>query len=907
MDTDLLMSAARASETTFCGTSRPMALLEQFRIPHQVDADLRYGGLDQLRMRSSGGRLWWPAKLTGEMVGASLDSAEGNTNIVIFARVLPDDAAEVLLFDLGRDWRRVRVLTASDGCDIGSIWQSADGDVFLPFDPDEVILNYRSERYTEVGAGSVTRVFVRRNVMRGYYLLRPLMPRAVQISLRRAFARVQARRRFPAWPIENSLHDFFGLMLAIVASVADEPVPTIAPWPSGYRWALVLTHDVEHAGGWESREPVIELERARGVRSSWNLVPLRYEVKVEEVRSLQAEGFEVGVHGLYHDGRDLASPHLWNTRLPAIRDAARRWDAKGFRSPALHRRWEFMAMPGLDYDSSYPDSDPFEPQAGGCCTWLPFFIGNTVELPVTLSQDHTLFVILRQDSELSWVEKARYLRSRGGLALIDTHPDYLRDPSILNAYERFLDQFVTDQSAWKALPAEVSAWWRNRADSSLIRDGDGWKVVGPAAQDARVELAAGAWVQAVGEAARAPTSPAEGRTERVTMLLENNPYPQDIRVRQEAESLVAAGHTVEVIAPRGRDQAARERVNGVDVRRFRSIGLARQNAWAVLLEYVVAIVALHLAAVRALLRGSTVIHLHNPPDLLFPAGALFRLARRRVVFDHHDLGPELAVVRFGQGLLVGAARAGERLTFAVASHVVAANASHAEIAVDRGRMRPADVTVVRNGPEQAWTRLPLCVRPGRLATVRLVYLGTVADQDGVEEMAEVLALLRDRHPDLDVRLTVIGDGVGRASFEAALEDFDVSANVTITGWVPLERVPGLLADADICVDPAPATELNERSTMIKVAEYLALGKPVVAYDLLETRRTVQDAALLVPHGDNASFAGRIVLLANDPELRSSLAHRARERSLALTWDKSESALLAAYARLTANARSAGRR
>jgi glycosyltransferase involved in cell wall biosynthesis len=430
-------------------------------------------------------------------------------------------------------------------------------------------------------------------------------------------------------------------------------------------------------------------------------------------------------------------------------------------------------------------------------------------------------------------------------------------------------------------------------------------VAGPARQDARVEVAGRSWVTNGDDGPVA--SPAQGRAERITMLLENNSYPHDIRVRQEAESLAASGQTVEVIAPRGRGQAARESVNGVEVRRYRSLSLVRQDAWAVLLEYMVAIVALHVAAVRALLRGSTVLHLHNPPDFLFPAGMLFRLARRRVVFDHHDLAPELAAVRFGSRPLVSAARLAERLTFGVANHVLAANASHAEVAMERGGKRPADVTVVRNGPRQAWTRLPLRVRPGRLASVSLVYLGTVADQDGVEEMAEVLALLRDTRPDLDVRLTVIGDGDGRDNFESALDRFDVSAKVTITGWVPLEQVPNLLGEADVCVDPAPATELNERSTMIKVAEYLALGKPVVAYDLLETRRTAQDAALLVPHGDTAAFAERIALLADDPDLRSSLSRRARQRALALTWDKSESALLAAYGGLSANGRTGRRR
>jgi glycosyltransferase involved in cell wall biosynthesis len=769
--------------------------------------------------------------------------------------------------------------------------------VFLPFDPDEVILNYWSERYTAVVHGGNVRG-LRRSSMRAYYQLRPLLPRTLQICLRRWFAHLQSRSSFPRWPIETCLHDFFDLMLAMLTSISDEPVPSIAPWPSGYSWALVLTHDVELAGGWAARQPVQEVERAHGVRSSWNLVPRRYEVDRDDVGALLAEGFEVGVHGLHHDGRDLASLKLWTARLPSIRAAAVDWGAAGFRSPALHRRWEWMSMPGLDYDSSCPDSDPFEPQAGGCCTWLPFFNGETVELPITLVQDHTLFVILRKESEAIWIDKTLFLRARGGMAMMVTHPDYLVDQRILGAYQRFLEQFASDPSAWKALPRDVSSWWRRRACSSLERDGEGWRVVGPASAEARVDLVCRPWTSGDARPDADSSVPCEA-SERITMLLENNPYPQDVRVRQEAESLAAAGHSVEVVAPRGRGQAPREWVNGVSVRRFRSLSLGRQDAVAILLEYAVAIVALHVAAARALLRGSTVLHLHNPPDLLFPAGAMFRLAGRKVIFDHHDLVPELVSVKFGSGPLVTAARIGERLTFAVASHVVAANASHAQIALERGHKLSKEVTVVRNGPMRLWTQMPLCLRPGRLDAVKLVYLGTVADQDGLDEMAEVLALLPKVGEGLEAHLTVIGDGDGRSKFEAAVKRQGVSARVTITGWVPPERVPDLLQDADVCVDPAPATALNERSTMIKLAEYLALGKPVVAYDLLETRRTVADAALLVAPGDTLAFAERIVMLARDPVLRSELAHQARERALALTWDKSESALLSAYASLSA--------
>jgi glycosyltransferase involved in cell wall biosynthesis len=397
-------------------------------------------------------------------------------------------------------------------------------------------------------------------------------------------------------------------------------------------------------------------------------------------------------------------------------------------------------------------------------------------------------------------------------------------------------------------------------------------------------------------AANLPHSDRRSR-ERITMLLPNNPYPQDPRVRYEAESLVSAGHSVEVVAPREAGQPRRETVNGVRVRRFHPGTSGQAGKAALVLEYAIAWVALHLAALRGLLRGSTVLHMHNPPDIFFVAGAMFRALGREVVFDHHDLGPELAEVKFGPGLLHRVASGGERLTFAVATHVLAANESHAEIALRRGGMKPGQVTVVRNGPPARWTRLPVRTRPGRLARVHLAYLGAIAEQDGVDGLAEILACLHRQNPGLEAALTVIGDGDARPEFEAAVARCGVGANVTVTGWVNSSRVPELLQDADVCVDPSPNTALNERSTMIKVIEYLALGKPVVAYDLLETRRTARDAAVFVPAGDTEAFATAIAGLAGSDHLRSELAQRARARGRELTWERSEEALLAAYAAL----------
>ena len=267
-----------------------------------------------------------------------------------------------------------------------------------------------------------------------------------------------------------------------------KPIPSIAPWPSGYTWAVVLTHDVETSVGYRNLKLLQEIELRAGYRSSWNFVPKRYEVEDAVVRELIEQGFEVGVHGLLHDGRDLESEEMVRRRSPEMRAYAERWGARGFRSPATHRQWDLMPMLGFDYDSSYPDTDPFEPQAGGCCTWLPYFNRDLVELPITLTQDHTLFVILRERSERAWIEKASYLRSRQGMALLITHPDYMRDVASLEAYERFLSAFSDDSGAWRALPRDVSDWWRRRAASTIVSDDGAPRIVGPAAREGKLAM-----------------------------------------------------------------------------------------------------------------------------------------------------------------------------------------------------------------------------------------------------------------------------------------------------------------------------------------------------------------------------------------------------------------------------------
>jgi peptidoglycan/xylan/chitin deacetylase (PgdA/CDA1 family) len=467
----------------------PFALFDYFRVPHErVGAESAPPGLASLSVRGQTASLSWPLEAVLRSERRRPTSYFLGTT-PLFGRVAPDAEVRSWLPRNGGNWRAAEEIRNEQGTLVGAVWRNDDdGSTVLPFDPNELIHNFWSERYLEyVRPAAVSHMAGL--ARRGYYRARPLLPRAVQMSMRRSFSRVQSKSRFPRWPVETALHDFYDFLFATVAGVAQRPVPFIGLWPRNFAWALVLTHDVEAQVGYEKLPELLRVEVEAGYRSSWNFVPQnRYVVADGLVQTLQEQGFEVGVHGFNHDGRDLASLATLKRRLPGIRDSAERWQARGFRSPGTLRSAELMPLLGFDYDSSYTDTAPFEPQAGGCCTWLPYMIEDLVELPITLTQDHTLFDLLGHRDESVWVEKARFLRQRGGMALVLTHSDYVAQPYLLDSYRRLLREFADDSTAWKALPRDVSDWWRRRSNSSLEEIGGEWCVVGPAEKEARVEF-----------------------------------------------------------------------------------------------------------------------------------------------------------------------------------------------------------------------------------------------------------------------------------------------------------------------------------------------------------------------------------------------------------------------------------
>ncbi|MCU0269496.1 MAG: hypothetical protein MUF83_12745 [Acidimicrobiales bacterium] len=484
MTTDVAPRATRRAPSLAIAASGPVLYLDYHRTPYAV-AD------DPQAVPATSPRTAWladehgTAQLRWLLPDARWSPQRWDLDgIAVVARVVTEDVLAPLRRSLGGRWERRQTLQPAHGDGEAALWVRADGTVLVPFDPDEAITNLWTEAYLHEltpgmeRAGALAR--------RAYYRVRPVLPRRTQIAFRRRLARRQARTAFPRWPCETALHDLYDLLFTLVTEVAGQPVPTLGPWPAGHTWALTLTHDVETAEGIPGIEVLRGIERRHGLVSSWHFVPRRYDLPAAVRESLVREGCEIGVHGLYHDGLDVESEATLAARLPAIHAAAEAWGATGFRAPSMQRSWAAMATLGFDHDLSFPDTDPFQPCRGGCCSWWPLLNGPVVELPLTLAQDHTLFEILRQSGPRTWLDKTDLLRARRGLAQLLVHPDYLAVPGVRDAYAAYLDTYAGDPDVWHALPSQVSAWWRARAASRIDAGENGWEVRGPAADAAEV-------------------------------------------------------------------------------------------------------------------------------------------------------------------------------------------------------------------------------------------------------------------------------------------------------------------------------------------------------------------------------------------------------------------------------------
>jgi peptidoglycan/xylan/chitin deacetylase (PgdA/CDA1 family) len=344
---------------------------------------------------------------------------------------------------------------------VAAVFDSGQGRAWVPFDLDEAYRNYLTESWrTEMRSRALTDA-----QLRAYYAAKRMIPRRLQIAARRLYTKWLGFPEFPSWPLDDSvvlLLRFYASCLLLGTDAATLRFRWF--WPDDFHAAMILTHDVESAEGLRLALELADLEEERGFRSSFNVVASSYHIDHGVLRELRGRGFEIGLHGLRHDRSLFSSRKAFEGQLPGIADAVRAFDAQGFRSPSTHRVHEWLQELPVRYDCSVPHSDPFEPMPGGCCTLWPYFIGEVVELPYTLPQDHTLFTVLRRKSTGPWLAQVEAIERRYGLVQCLSHPDsgYLGDPDNRALYTEFLDALVERPRLWKPLPRDLDAWWRRR-------------------------------------------------------------------------------------------------------------------------------------------------------------------------------------------------------------------------------------------------------------------------------------------------------------------------------------------------------------------------------------------------------------------------------------------------------------
>lgn len=392
------------------------------------------------------------------------------------------------------------------------------------------------------------------------------------------------------------------------------------------------------------------------------------------------------------------------------------------------------------------------------------------------------------------------------------------------------------------------------------------------------------------------------RKRRVLFIVENLPSPFDRRVWQEATTLQQHGYEVSIICPTGKGYEKKyELIDGIHIHRH-NLPLDAKGAAGYLLEYSAALFWEFVLAWKVFLtRGFDAIHACNPPDNIFLVGGFFKLLfRKKFLFDHHDINPELYEAKFGRrDFFYKVMLAWERWTFRTADVSIATNQSYRKIAIERGKMDPARVHVVRSGPSLERMRIidPVpALKQGRDYLVG--YVGVMGAQEGLDLLLEAVRHIVHDLGRSDVHFGLVGGGPELEELKQMAADLGVADYVTFTGRAPDQDLLEMLNTADVCVNPDTWNEMNDKSTMNKIVEYMALGKPIVQFDLTEGRFSAEEASLYADRNNPQDMAAKILELLADPERRAEMGRIGRQRVVdVLSWDHEVPRLLAAYDQL----------
>ncbi len=685
-----------------------------------------------------------------------------------------------------------------------------------------------------------------------YYRIKPLIPTALRLAMRRWVMKRRLPQVHHIWPI---------------APGSEQPPENWRGWPDGKQFALVLTHDVEGRDGLDKSRRLMALEKSLGFCSSFNFIPEgKYQVAPALREEMHASGFEVGVHDLRHDGRLYHSREHFRKNAERINHYLKDWRASGFRSGFMLHNLSWLHDLKIQYDASTFDTDPFEPQPDSRNTIFPFWVSNGnggyAELPYTLPQDSTLFLLLEETDPKIWIKKVDWIARHGGMALLNVHPDYIHFPGDPPAprtfpvgyYIEFLQHLREHHggSYWHPLPREMAHY----------------------------------------VATFRPALPRR-KPGRVCMVTHSF-YENDNRVTRYAEALAQRGDEVDVVAlRRGPTVPETEVMSGVNVHRVQTRAGKNERSKLDFLWPLLRFLTISSLWVRKSHRKKPydLIHVHNIPDFMVFAAWYPKLKGAQVLLDIHDIVPEFFGSKFdipNDSLTVKSLRAMERVSAKFADHVILANHLWLEKYASRSAPAGKCSVFINNVDSEIFQLRPRTRNDGKQI---IIFPGGLQWHQGIDIAIHAFNKISAQVPSAEFH--IYGDGNMKPKLVALVEELGLQNRIRFFEPLRIRQIAEVMADADLGVVPKRADSFGNEAYSTKIMEFMSVGVPVVISSTKIDRFYFNDSIVrFFESGNVDALAAGMLELLNNPTLRAGMVKRAAEYVKENSWDVRKSDYLA---------------
>ena len=725
--------------------------------------------------------------------------------------------------------------------------------------------------------------------IRTYEIAKRFIPRRVQLAVRTSFAIRKLKSCAHTWPVYEPAKGF---------------PEGWGGWPEGKKFALVLTHDTDTQAGHDRSLELADLEKSFGFRSSFNFVARDYRVSPQVREELAAGGFEVGVHGAYHDSSLYHSRETFLKQAPIINQALREWNAVGFRSPCMYHNLEWIHDLDIEYDSSTFDIDPFEPQPEGVHTIFPFYVLGAerrgyVELPYTLPQDFTLFILLRRQTIDIWKKKLEWIVQNGGMALLNAHPDYMTFSGRKSTYSeykadlyaQFLEHVksVYRDQFWHPLPREITRFWAARSEAGILRAKPSGVVFNPGANHNLLKAPdterPGDGIQPVSDACARSAPAVESKGPLNVCMLAYTFYKTDNRVRRYAEALAERGDNVDVIALRQEGTPSFEIIKGVNVYRIQERVRNERASLSYLFRLLRFLLnsAAFVSKMR-MRRQYDLVHVHSVPDFEVFAALVPKIFGARVILDIHDIVPEFYVSKFNvsqNSFVYKALKLLEKLSVRFADHVIIANHIWERTLLERC-VNEEDCTTFLNYPDPSifFCRSHAC----RNGKPLFMYPGSLNRHQGLDIALKAFSIASQKLS--GAQFHIYGGGPEEGALRNLVEDLGLGESVLFHGFLPLDQIAEKMADATVAVVPKRNDPFGGDAFSTKVFEFMALGVPVILSRTRIDDFYFNDSVVHFFQPENCEeLAGSLVSLASDENRRQALVKNALKFVEGFCWDK----------------------